>query len=181
MQVVEEFMSIADGQLVLQAPASSTQSSSQQNGPASWQALTGSNVDVSTSVSRIGCRAYPAAMAGLAPSIRFDLAQAADALKFASSREPSELQQQQLQRAALLQAALAQQPRQPVPVDEQVTMLPCFCMGRLMEHDALDVFSSHLWYHWHLHIIVVVKVWFMQCWIDCVCPKSELYTMAGKT
>lgn len=132
MQVVEEFMSIADGQLVLQATPST------QSALASRQGLTGSNVDVSTSVSRIGCRAYPAAMAGLAPSIRFDLAQAADALKFTSSKVPTELQQQQLQRAGLLQAALAQQPRHPVPVEEQVLLSlrgdrTCFtgCMATL--------------------------------------------------
>ena len=124
-------MSIADGQLVLQAPPQSEQ---QQASEASWQRLTGSNVDASTSVSRIGSRAYPAAMAGLAPSIRFDLAQAADAVKFASDRVPTALQQQQLQRAALLQAALAQQPRQPVPVEEQVcfagsTFCICVCIG----------------------------------------------------
>lgn len=120
MQVVEEFMSIADGQLVLQAQLPAEQQQAQQVSQTSWHHLTGRNVDVSTSVSRIGSRAYPAAMAALAPSIRFDLSQAADAVKFASERVPTALQQQQLQRAALLQAALAQRPRQPVPVEEQV-------------------------------------------------------------
>ena len=107
MQVVEEFMSIADGQLVLQARGSTEQQQAQETPQTSSHCLTGSNVDVSTSVSRIGSRAYPAAMAALAPSIRFDLAQAADAVKFASERVPTALQQHQLQRAALLQAALA--------------------------------------------------------------------------
>lgn len=133
-------MSIADGQLVLQAPSSSQQQQLQQqqaqqqqaqHAPqqqqaqhATQQRLTGSNVDVSTSVSRIGSRAYPPAMASLAPSIRFDLAQAADAAKFAFDRVMTPLQQQQLQRAALLQAALAQQPRHPVPMEEQVHFTP---------------------------------------------------------
>ena len=136
-QVVEEFMSIADGQLVLhpptphsmQTPGSSQQpeASEQQVGaheddatPA-WQKLTGSNVDVSASVSRIGSRAYPPAMAMLAPSIRFDLAQAVDAQRFGTDRSETGLQHHHLQRAALLRAALAQPMRQPVPLEEQVT------------------------------------------------------------
>ena len=138
-------MSIADGQLVLTldsrsaqeaSPASSEASTSQQQPTAhqhesghhadrqGWQGLTGSNVDVSASVSRIGCRAYPAAMATLAPSIRFDLAQAVDAHRFGTDRAESSLQHQQLQRAALLEAALAQPARQPVPLEEQVTCPP---------------------------------------------------------
>ena len=146
LQVVEEFMSIADGQLVLTAdtsspqasPTSSEASTSQQepaapqsapgssqhtgNQGSPWQGLTGSNVDVTASVSRIGCRAYPAAMATLAPSIRFDLAQAVDAQRFGTDRAEAGLQHQQLQRAALLGAALAQPARQPVPLEEQVNL-----------------------------------------------------------
>ena len=113
-------MSIADGQLVLQAPGCTEQQQAQETPQTSSHCLTGSNVDVSTSVSRIGSRAYPA-------SIRFDLAQAADAVKFASERVPTALHQQQLQRAALLQAALAQQPREPVPVEEQVSFVLLLC------------------------------------------------------
>ena len=143
LQVVEEFMSIADGQLVLTADAQPVQaaSASSQQQPATpqqepvhcqqasshaWQGLTGSNVDVSASVSRIGCRAYPPAMAALAPSIRFDLAQAVDAQRFGTDKAESGLQHQQLQRAALLQAALAQPARQPVPLEEQVIRLAQF-------------------------------------------------------
>ena len=133
-------MSIADGQLVLTLDTRSTQASSASSEPSTsqqqpaasqsspgghhqqgWQGLTGSNVDVTASVSRIGCRAYPPAMATLAPSIRFDLAQAVDAQRFGTDRAESSLQHQQLQRAALLQAALAQPARQPVPLEEQVT------------------------------------------------------------
>lgn len=147
LQVVEEFMSIADGQLVLtadtsspqasptsseassilqqpaspQPPPGSSQHSAGKHAGSSWQGLTGSNVDVTASVSRIGCRAYPPAMATLAPSIRFDLAQAVDAQRFGTDRAEAGLQHQQLQRAALLGAALAQPARQPVPLEEQVT------------------------------------------------------------
>lgn len=59
-------------------------------------------------------------MATLAPSIRFDLAQAVDAQRFGTDRAEAGLQHQQLQRAALLGAALAQPARQPVPLEEQV-------------------------------------------------------------
>ena len=135
-------MSIADGQLVLQATtadfsgqqqqqshsmvAEQHPSSSEEAGRPFWQSMTGSNVDVSGSVSRIGCRAYPPAMATLAPSIRFDLAQAVDAQRFGTDRAESGLHQQHLQRAALLQAALAQPARQPVPLEEQVTSFSFF-------------------------------------------------------
>ena len=140
LQVVEEFMSIADGQLVLTAESRSTHAAaaSSQQQPASssedsqtnqqargqtWPDLTGSNVDVSASVSRIGCRAYPPAMAVLAPSIRFDLAQAIDAERFGTDKAESGMQHQQLRRAALLKAALAQRSRHPVPLEEQVLMI----------------------------------------------------------
>ena len=55
-QVVEEFMSITDGQVVLLARA---------DGPG-----TPINVDPRLSVSRIGTRAYPPALEALAPQIR---------------------------------------------------------------------------------------------------------------
>ncbi len=135
-QVVEEFMSIADGQLILhplttnsmETPGSSQQPEAseqqmcagQDDAAAAWQRLTGSNVDVSASVSRIGSRAYPPAMAMLAPSIRFDLAQAVDAQRFGTDRSETGLHHHHLQRAALLRAALAQPVRQPVPLEEQV-------------------------------------------------------------
>jgi F0F1-type ATP synthase alpha subunit len=59
VQVVEEFMSIADGQVVLQREAGSGRVS----------------VDPQASVSRIGSRAYPPALADLAVQLRFELAQ----------------------------------------------------------------------------------------------------------
>ena len=58
MQVVEEFMSIADGQVVLVREG--------EGDPA---------MDPQASISRIGARAYPAATATLAPQLRFELAQ----------------------------------------------------------------------------------------------------------
>jgi hypothetical protein len=58
--VVEELMSIADGQVVLQRDMSSGQVT----------------VDPQTSVSRIGTRAYAPALSDLAVQLRFDLAQA---------------------------------------------------------------------------------------------------------
>ncbi len=59
VQVVEEFMSIADGQVVLQ----------REDGGAAV------GVDPQASVSRIGSRAYPPALADLAVQLRFELAQ----------------------------------------------------------------------------------------------------------
>ncbi len=67
-QVVEEVMSIADGQVVL-VPG-------RGGAPA---------VDPAASISRIGGRAYPPALAALAPALRFELAQARDAPSAAMS------------------------------------------------------------------------------------------------
>ncbi len=136
-------MSIADGQLVLlhpptphslHTPGSSSQSEtskqqvgiSQDDAAPAWQRLTGCNVDVSASISRIGSRAYPPAMAMLAPSIRFDLAQAVDAQRFGTDRSETGLHHHHLQRAALLRAALAQPVRQPVSLEEQVRAFSTF-------------------------------------------------------
>ena len=59
VQVIEELMSIADGQVVLRRDA-----------------VTGMvSVDPQASISRIGSRAYPPALADLAVQLRFELAQ----------------------------------------------------------------------------------------------------------
>ena len=58
-QVIEELMSIADGQVVLRRDAASGMVS----------------VDPQASISRIGGRAYPPALADLAVQLRFELAQ----------------------------------------------------------------------------------------------------------
>ena len=65
LQVIEELMSIADGQVVLRRDAATGMVS----------------VDPQASISRIGSRAYPPALADLAVQLRFELAQvgAADA------------------------------------------------------------------------------------------------------
>lgn len=55
-QVVEEFMSLADGQTVLR--------------PGGGDAAAGVSVDAALSVSRIGSRAFPPALEALAPQIR---------------------------------------------------------------------------------------------------------------
>lgn len=73
-QVVEELMSIADGQVVLQR--------------SSTDAAAPVGVDARVSVSRIGSRAYPPALAGLAASIRLQLAQARHAAAVACTTPP---------------------------------------------------------------------------------------------
>ncbi len=77
VQVVEEFMSIADGQVVLQPPlhrSAAPSGSSGTSSPSSSVPLE-TNVDPRASISRIGSRAHPAALATLAPELRFNLAQ----------------------------------------------------------------------------------------------------------
>ena len=59
VQVIEELMSIADGQVVLRRDAATGMVS----------------VDPQASISRIGSRAYPPALADLAVQLRFELAQ----------------------------------------------------------------------------------------------------------
>ena len=59
VQVIEELMSIADGQVVLQRDAATGMVS----------------VDPQASISRIGSRAYSPALADLAVQLRFELAQ----------------------------------------------------------------------------------------------------------
>ena len=59
VQVIEELMSIADGQVVLRRDGATGMVS----------------VDPQASISRIGSRAYPPALADLAVQLRFELAQ----------------------------------------------------------------------------------------------------------
>lgn len=97
-------MSIADGQVVLVA------------GPGGAPA-----VDPAASISRIGGRAYPPALAALAPQLRFELAQAADALQFASDPgAPAVRRQAEFMETTW--AALAQEPGAPVPLGEQASL-----------------------------------------------------------
>ena len=150
VQVIEELMSIADGQVVLRRDA-----------------VTGMvSVDPQASISRIGSRAYPPALADLAVQLRFELAQvgrrmqprllcsaewplgcsadwgtgdagsegwlaslwtevcvvlaqAVDARRFGLNPDDA-MAQQQAQFAEQAQAALAQTPGHPAPLEEQV-------------------------------------------------------------
>lgn len=70
VQVVEELMSIVDGQMVLQRDSASGQVT----------------VDPQASVSRIGSRAYAPALSDLAVQLRFDLAQVNCILSAANSK-----------------------------------------------------------------------------------------------
>lgn len=80
-EVVEEFMSIADGQAVFVRPSlglglglASASAEKRARGPPS--------VEPASSISRIGGRALPAALRTLAATLRLDLSQAADAERF---------------------------------------------------------------------------------------------------
>ncbi|KAI3426327.1 hypothetical protein D9Q98_008700 [Chlorella vulgaris] len=115
-EVVEELMSITDGQVVLQAAR---------------DAVTGGvSVDPQLSVSRIGSRAYHPALEVMAPLVRLDLAQAADAARFAASADDPAAQKALL-RAALVAAALAQPHRTVVPLEAQVVQLLALQRGFL--------------------------------------------------
>ena len=76
MQIVEEFMSITDGQVVLQPPLG--QAPAAEDVGSSRMPLE-TNVDPRASISRIGSRAHPPALATLAPELRFNLAQVTSA------------------------------------------------------------------------------------------------------
>ncbi|KAK9824846.1 hypothetical protein WJX81_006563 [Elliptochloris bilobata] len=121
MEVVEEVMSIADGQVVL-VP-----------GPGGLPV-----VDPAASISRIGGRAYPPALATLAPQLRFELAQAADALRFASDPD-SPAVRRQAEFVETAWAALAQEPGQPVPLEEQAALLFALQTGLLQGASAASV------------------------------------------
>lgn len=107
-EVVEEFMSIADGQTVLRAGDAGS---------------VGVSVDPRLSVSRIGSRAFPPALEALAPQIRFELAQAADVDQFGAHTRAADNNQAALRRAAVVQAALQQPPRRPATLVDEVVEL----------------------------------------------------------
>lgn len=117
-EVVEELMSITDGQVVLRA----------QRDPVTG----GVSVDPQLSVSRIGSRAYAPAIAELAPLVRLELAQAEDAKRFgAGASDPAV--QRSLRRAAVVAAALPQPQRTVCPLEEQVVQLMALQKGLLDE------------------------------------------------
>jgi F0F1-type ATP synthase alpha subunit len=80
-ETVEEFISISDGQVVLEPSMSVPSSSESVQGPVAF------SINPKLSITRIGSRAYSKALEQLAPQIRLDLAQAEDARKFATNQD----------------------------------------------------------------------------------------------
>ena len=109
-EAVEEFMSIADGQAVLVRASPSSPPS----------------VDPSSSVSRIGGRAYPPALRDRAPAVRLALAQAADDARYGGASPGAAAR---IARAERVRAALAQPPGWPVGVDELAVTLAALDAG----------------------------------------------------
>ncbi|KAG2429129.1 hypothetical protein HYH02_014166 [Chlamydomonas schloesseri] len=145
-EVVEEFISIADGQVVLDRKSGQA---------AALEASPSYTVNPKLSITRIGTRAYYKAMEALAPQVRLDLAQADDARRFgatASTASGSSVASADLTStsgaasapgaagqavAALradalaqrLSAALLQVPGEPVALAEQVVTLYAVLRG----------------------------------------------------
>eukprot|EP00884_Botryococcus_braunii_P012711 jgi/Botrbrau1/21440/Bobra.0216s0048.1 len=119
-EVIEEFMSITDGQIVVHKQDDVVL------------------VDPELSISRIGVRAYPPAMKSLAPQIRFELVQAADSLRFSANAEDP-IAQKKATYAAQVSAALAQAPGRPVPLEEQVATLYAIQKGFLLDIEPSKV------------------------------------------
>lgn len=114
--VIEELMSITDGQVVFERERDA--------------ATQGVLVNPNASCSRIGTRAYAGAMEELAAQLRFDLAQANDAARFAA--DPSDPRIRAVQEsAARIRAALAQAPGSPLPLGTQVVHLLALRAGLL--------------------------------------------------
>lgn len=117
-EVVEEFMSMADGQVVLE--------------PSRDGATGGPKVDARLSVSRIGARAYAPALADLASLVRFELAQANDAQRFAISNASTDpMARKALKRAEAVAAALPQREFTVCPLEHQVIQLLAVQQGLL--------------------------------------------------
>ncbi|KAG1671376.1 hypothetical protein FOA52_011873 [Chlamydomonas sp. UWO 241] len=105
-EVVEEFISISDGQVVL--------------GPRSD---CGSYVvNPRLSITRVGTRAYHKAMEELAAAVRLDLAQADDARKFSLSPDDRLIMRADAY-SRRIQAALLQEMRRPASLEQQVVTL----------------------------------------------------------
>lgn len=121
-EIVEEFMSIVDGQIVLKRPS----------GVGVEERHAGVIVDPRASLSRIGSRAHPPALVDLAPSIRFDLLQAEDARKFAAAAiQSDDRYKRTIHRADILKAALQQPKRSLCPLEIQVVHLMAIKTGLL--------------------------------------------------
>ncbi|GAX73139.1 hypothetical protein CEUSTIGMA_g592.t1 [Chlamydomonas eustigma] len=126
-EVVEEFISIADGQVVLM---------DRPNSSGSYI------VNPKLSITRVGTRAYHKAMADLAPQVRLDLAQAEDARKF--SIDPDDPTKKQDAYTSRVRAALLQPQSQPVALEDQIILLLAVQRGfaNHVAEDQLQVFLS---------------------------------------
>eukprot|EP00798_Chlamydomonas_sp_ICE-L_P012133 gene12133-15243_t len=98
-EAVEEFISIADGQLVLEAA------------PSSSGAYT---MNPKLSITRVGSKAYPKALGQLAPQIRLGLNQAEDARKYSAKLDTY---------SQRILASLNQPTGAPVPLEDLVVTL----------------------------------------------------------
>lgn len=124
-EVVEEFMSMADGQVVLEH---------------SRDEITGGpRVDPRLSVSRIGSRAHSPAISDLASLVRFELAQANDAQRFAANATSDPLARKALQRADAVTAALPQREGSICTLEQQVIQLLAIHQGLLDNIPVEDV------------------------------------------
>lgn len=127
-EVVEEFMSITDGQIVLRAMRD--------------EATGGVSVNPQLSVSRIGSRAYAPAMSELAPLVRFELAQAEDARKFAADGGNDLAAQRAQRRAIAIASALPQPQRTVCPLEVQVVHLLALKKGLLDDVPAEQIVNK---------------------------------------
>jgi F-type H+-transporting ATPase subunit alpha len=136
-EIVEEFMSIVDGQIVLKRPSEVGMDMKEKDRS---KPHAGVHVDPRASLSRIGSRAHPPALVDLAPTIRFDLLQAEDARKFAAAAAQSEARYTKtLHRADIVKAALQQPIRSPCPLEIQVVHLMAIKSGLLDDCEPSQV------------------------------------------
>ncbi|KXZ53834.1 hypothetical protein GPECTOR_6g752 [Gonium pectorale] len=147
-EVVEEFISIADGQVVLDRAQRQQQQAAAAPSPSpSPSPSVAYTVNPKLSITRIGTRAYHKAMEQLAPQVRLDLAQADDARRFSASASsplgsaasgnsmasadllpgagsgPGSAEERADALARRLSAALLQRPGRPAQLPEQVVTL----------------------------------------------------------
>lgn len=128
-EVVEEFMSMADGQVVLENTRD--------------KITGGPRIDPRLSVSRIGSRAYSPAIADLASLVRFELAQANDAQRFAANAASDPMARRALRRADAVTAALPQREGTICPLEHQVIQLMAIQQG-LVDNVPVDEVASTL-------------------------------------
>ena len=128
-EVVEEFMSMADGQVVLENTRD--------------KITGGPRIDPRLSVSRIGSRAYSPAIADLASLVRFELAQANDAQRFAANAASDPMARRALRRANAVTAALPQREGTICPLEHQVIQLMAVQQG-LVDNVPVDEVASTL-------------------------------------